>query len=289
MFNFIISNLYPIDLDILSEHKIILSIIILFISAIWISFSGLLVWRLPVICGINWCNWTKNRQETTIMGRSHCDSCDRKLTPIDLIPVIGWLINKGKCPSCHHKISIAWPIMELIGGLLSVGIFFLPISFHNQIIIWLLFLSLILISWMDDKSFWIPDTFTFPLIFAGLLFSPIEDINSRVIGFAVYWFVLLICLLWICWKKGSFEFLSWGDIIFAGAAGSWLGFDNLSFFLGGSVVFGIIYILYKKFIDKNTEYTEDESHQMQIPFAPPMSASLIIILISVLIFNISII
>lgn len=273
------------DPQIFIDHKWFLYIIIWITTALLISFSGVLVWRLPVIFKIDWSNWTKGRTETSIIERSHCDNCHKVINPIYLIPVLGWILCKGKCNHCHNKVSKVWPLMELLGGLFAVGIFMLPLSLGTQTIIWLLFLWLFLLSWMDDKAYWIPDLFTFPLMFAGLLFSPIGTPMERIVGLVSYWSVMLFCLLLICLRRKSFEFLSWGDIILAGAAGAWLGFINISFYLFGAVGFGLLYYVFKKF-DKETEYTND--NKMQLPFGPALSASLFTNLILILIFNISI-
>lgn len=275
------------DLSLLDEHKVILSLFVWFLTAFWISFSGMLVWRLPVIFKVNFTDWTKDRTETTIMGRSHCDSCNRILTAKDLIPVLGWILNKGQCPACHSKVSIQWPLMEAIFATLAVGIFFIPIPFHDRIGLWLLFLWLTLLSWMDDKTTWLPDIFTFPVIFSGLIFSPLGTPMMRAEGALMGWCLFLISLSWLCWKRKSFEFMSWGDIILAAGAGAWLGWNHMVSYLFLTIFIGLIYVSVKKIMDSSTEYTEDG--KMQIPFGPAMSCALIVNLILLEIFHIQMI
>ncbi|HQF36703.1 MAG TPA: prepilin peptidase [Candidatus Dojkabacteria bacterium] len=62
-----------------------------------------------------------------IKGYSHCEKCKKQLSFVQLIPVLGWVINKGKCPHCNYSVPIIYPLFEfmmfLIGGMVSVGCF----------------------------------------------------------------------------------------------------------------------------------------------------------------------
>lgn len=74
------------------------------------SFATMLAYRLP-------------RGISIISPPSHCPHCKARLTPRDLIPVFSWLINKGNCRHCGHKIGTRYLMIEIIITLVCVGIF----------------------------------------------------------------------------------------------------------------------------------------------------------------------
>lgn len=280
------------DFSILDEHKLILCFFIWLSTALWTSFCGMLVWRLPVIFNACFTDWTKGREntETTIMGRSHCDSCHRTLTIIDLIPVVGWIIRKGQCPACHNKVSSIWPVMEATTGFIACGFMFLPLPFYNRIILWSLFLWLTLISWMDDRTEWLPDIFTFPVLFSGLLFSPISLMHSRVEGAVIGWIIMLLAMLYGCWRQNSWDYLSWGDVILCSALMAWLGNENIILFLITTCICAVIYICYLTIKERkgfNTPRTE--AGQLRIPLAPAMCVASLICFILIQVYHVSII
>ena len=72
------------------------------------SFANVLIYRLP-------------KKENFVNGRSYCPNCHHTLKMRDMIPIFSWFLLKGKCRWCHHKISICYPLVEIV----SVGIGFL--------------------------------------------------------------------------------------------------------------------------------------------------------------------
>jgi len=94
----------------------------------------------------------------SLLGRSHCPSCNRQLGAVELIPVIGYLILKGKCKECKHPISIKYPLIELITGLLFlVSFVFLRENMVEYILI-VVFISLLVIITVSDLYYQIiPD------------------------------------------------------------------------------------------------------------------------------------
>src|SRR3989344_3248327 len=82
------------------------------------SFLNVLIDRLP--------------REESIMGRSHCEYCKKILSPIDLIPVLSFLFLKGKCRYCGKKLSLQYPGIEILTGVLFVLIFNLKFEIFNS-------------------------------------------------------------------------------------------------------------------------------------------------------------
>lgn len=84
-------------------------IIALIFGLIFGSFSNCLAWRIA-------------HHESINHGRSHCAVCNHTLSPLDLVPVFSWLFLRGRCRYCHEKISIRYPLAELVCGVAFVGL-----------------------------------------------------------------------------------------------------------------------------------------------------------------------
>jgi prepilin signal peptidase PulO-like enzyme (type II secretory pathway) len=142
--------------------------IALFVLGIsWGSFSNVLILRYDpdrnVFSG------------PSLSGRSHCMSCRHTLSWYELIPVLSFLFQRGKCRHCHVRLSVQYPIVEVIGGAITAGIpyflnnffgissqlFFggsLPIWYYGLVVLWILiFFVLLLITVIDFRLFLIPN------------------------------------------------------------------------------------------------------------------------------------
>ena len=127
-----------------------------------------------------------------VKPRSFCPKCNKKLTWRENIPLISWIIQKGRCLSCQNSISFRYPLVEIMTGILFV--IFLNSSptlyisssnlFFNITFSWLFLSLLISITLIDIYCFWIPQgliNFGFLFGFLGLIFINIS--NSRFIDF----------------------------------------------------------------------------------------------------------
>ena len=133
------------------------------------SFLNVLIDRLP-------------RDESVIKGRSYCENCKKQLLWYDLIPLLSFLILKGKCRHCHSPISFYYPTVELVTGAMFVLVYlFLPqegIMNQESGIMGLVSLaynlfvvsSLIVVFFADLKYGIIPDKIVYPAILVSLLF-----------------------------------------------------------------------------------------------------------------------
>ena len=218
-----------------------------FLSAILASFYGVLVYRLPAIFGVTFTEYARTRKDTTIMDRSHCDSCDRILNIVDLIPVIGWLIRRGKCPDCGSPIPAVYPIIEGIAGI--VGGILLYLSDGNFIPVFIAS-WLFLIAWMDDKTQWLPDGLWIPVMFTALLlplfgWSPVS-LSSAIGGFALGWALLFVVFGAISLLRQE-DLMNYADIwLFASLLGL-VGYEAAPLFVGGTALLTIPYIAFMKF------------------------------------------
>ena len=185
-------------------------------------------------------------------GKSFCPHCKHDLSWQDLIPVFSFLFLKGKCRYCKKNISIQYPLVELLTGLLFLLIFFAiggPISGWNFLIyfLFLLIISsfLIIIFIYDLKHYIIPDKVLFPAI--GIVFLEQLIFNFRFLNFNPLWAGFGACafFLFIFLISGG-RWMGFGDVKLAFFMGLFLSYPNilaalfLAFFLGAIIGVGLI-------------------------------------------------
>jgi len=204
-------------------------------------------------------------EDKDLKGRSFCPHCKHMLFWQDLFPVFSFLFLNGKCRYCHKKISVQYPVVELVGGIIFVLIFnyfFTSFSLNSYITILYLFYiasALIVIFVYDLKHYIIPDKVLFPAVAITLLFRLVENFSSisnyLLAALVAAGFFFLIFAL----SKG--RAMGFGDVKLAVLMGLLLGMSNvlvalfLAFFFGA--IIGIILMVYQK---KNLK--------SEIPFGP---------------------
>lgn len=197
-----------------------------------IIFSSV-VFLFGMIIGsfINVCIYRIPRDESIWHPRSHCPKCGRLIHWYDNIPILSFVLLRGRCRSCGHKISQKYPFVELLTGL-SFFLLAEKYAFQISLPIYLYFtFVLITISGIDFSSRIIPDVFSFSLIIVGLLFSPFNIqlapswhmrlINSAIGG--VTGFVLLFFISYAGGKIMRQEVMGGGDIKLLAGIGAILG------------------------------------------------------------------
>ena len=182
-------------------------IIIFILGLIVGSFLNVVIYRLPL-------------KKSIIFPSSHCPKCETKLKYDDLIPVLSFIISKGKCSYCGEKISLYYPIVELSTALLFL-LTFLKYGLNSEFIIYLLLISsLISVSFIDLKHQIIPNKITFIFIPLGLMlslfFNHITFINS-LLGLIVP--AGLFFLIALVYKKG----MGIADVKLIGMIGVFIG------------------------------------------------------------------
>jgi leader peptidase (prepilin peptidase)/N-methyltransferase len=209
------------------------------------SFLNVCIYRLP-------------RGESISFPPSHCISCENRLRPKDLIPVVSFFLLKGECRYCGEKIHWRYPVIELVNALGWVGIIFLYGITIKGLAGILLFSLFLIVTAIDLEHLIILDSITLLFFLSGIIYHFISrelTLTGRLLGAAVGFFLLLF-LAYI--SKGG---MGGGDIKLCGAMGFWLGFPVifLALFVGslvGSIV-GIFLLVTK--IKKRKE---------PIPFGP---------------------
>lgn len=156
---------------------------------------------------------------------SSCPNCQHTIRWYENIPVISWIVLRGKCSSCKNRISMRYPLVELATALLSMlvihtfGVTLLAIA--ALIFTWML----IALAGIDFDTQYLPDKLTFPLMGLGLavnsqswFVSPTQSIWGLLIGYLCLWIVVKIFYL-ITKKQGMGQ----GDFKLLAALGAWLG------------------------------------------------------------------
>lgn len=181
------------------------------------------------------------KKESIVSPPSHCTKCNRRLRLIDLIPIISYVTLRGKCRGCGQKISPVYPVIEFVTGILF-AFSYVKLGFSLELIIALLFISLLVIITVSDLAYMIiPDKVLLPFAIALLILRwPIpttpwwDSLLGAAVGFTVLYLIAVV-------SKGG---MGGGDIKLFFVIGLVLGTMNtlLTLFLAsliGSVV-GII-------------------------------------------------
>jgi leader peptidase (prepilin peptidase)/N-methyltransferase len=203
-----------------------------------------------------------------IAPRSACPHCEHQITALENIPVVSYAFLRGKCIECKAAISIRYPLVELITGLLS-GFFIWhfgsgPIGLATLVFIYLL----IAMTFIDADTQLLPDDLTLPLLWLGLLVNldgTFVPLSEAVIG-AAAGYLCLWSIYWLFKLATGKEGMGYGDFKLLAALGAWLGWKMLPVIillssLVGAVV-GIGLILLAK-----------RGRDIPIPFGPYLAAA----------------
>lgn len=234
-------------------------IIIFIIGTVFGSFYNVVGYRLP-------------KGESIIYPASHCPNCNNKLKALELIPILSYIIQKGKCKHCQTKVSAFYPFFELLTGILF-ALAYISFGLTPNLIIALTFISMLVIIMVSDYKYMIINDEV--LIFFGLILgieiSIIYGLNTLAIHIVSAVFAFLT--MYLIKKIGDFLFkkesMGGGDIKLMFIFGLVLGYPMaiLSIFVGSLIGFPISLIM----LNKNTEHI--------IPFGPFLAAGAIIILL----------
>ena len=200
--------------------------------------------------------------------RSRCPACGHKITALENIPIISWLVLRGKCSACHATISLRYPVIEAITALFTAYAA-MHFGFGWSALGAILFIwSMIALTFIDFDTKYLPDAITLPLLWCGLLFnlsSTYTDLPSAVIG-AMAGYLSLWSVYWAFKLATGKEGMGYGDFKLLAALGAWQGWQILpliillSSFVGAIV--GILLIVLTK-----------RGRDIPIPFGPYLATA----------------
>lgn len=200
--------------------------IIIFLYGIVIgSFLNVCIYRIP-------------KKESIVKVRSHCMSCGYQLKWYDLVPVFSYLFLGGKCRKCKQKISVQYPLIELLNGVLYCIVFAGYGLSVDALLYALLGSALITLSVIDFRTYEIPVGINIFILALGLIriVTDYADWLDYAVGFLAV-SIFLYLLYWITKGRG----IGGGDIKLMAVCGLILGWEKivLAFVLGciaGSVI-----------------------------------------------------
>lgn len=233
------------------------------------SFLNVVIHRLPIIMEREWQNecadsfpdaQIEKPQGTYTLStpRSTCPSCNTQLRIKDNVPVVSWLLLRGKCAHCSTPISPRYPLVELLsGGLCFIIASHFGFSYFSVALLFFTF-TLIAATFIDLDTMLLPDQLTLPLLWAGIGLSLTEispvTLTDSIIG-AMAGYLTLWSVYWAFKLTTGKEGMGYGDFKLLAALGAWLGWQYLPMIILLSslvgLVFGLIQLrLQKRGIDK---------------------------------------
>jgi len=208
------------------------------------SFLNVVIHRLPKMMELGWQQQCAQlRGETShpdgdaaphppynlVVPRSACPHCNHAISAWENIPIVSYLLLRGKCRGCGAAISPRYPIVEAISGVLCAyaawHFGFGLAAVGALLLIW----ALLALTAIDFDTQLLPDDITLPLLWAGLLFNLFgifTNLPSAVLG-AVAGYLALWSVYWLFKLATGKEGMGYGDFKLLAALGAWLGWQML--------------------------------------------------------------
>ncbi len=202
------------------------------------SFLNVLIYRIP-------------KGEDFVVTPSHCMNCGKRLKFYELVPIFSYIFLRGKCSKCKSRVSVQYPLIEGINGLLWVLIYYNFGFSLEALFVSLLTSALLALSIIDEKTKEIPPVFT---IFIGILsavrlfFNLSNWLNLLLGAVCVSLFLLILLLI------SNGRAIGGGDVKLMAGCGLFLGLEStvLAFFIG-CIIGSIVHLIRMRFFGKDRE------------------------------------
>ena len=269
-----------VNLDVFLDTSWLLYSTVAFMSLCVGSFLNVVIFRLPAMMQQEWrCQCEElleipeaKREPAEVLSLSRpastCPHCGHGIRAWQNIPVISYLLLRGKCANCSEPISARYPIVELATAVFSVLTVYLlgptPAALWALLLVW----ALIALTMIDFDTQLLPDSITLPLLWLGLIVNYFgqlvpftEAFWGAVVGYLALWSVYWLFKL-VTGKEG----MGYGDFKLLAALGAWLGWTLLpAIILLSSVVgaaVGIALMVFKQ-----------QGREVPIPFGPYLATA----------------
>jgi leader peptidase (prepilin peptidase) / N-methyltransferase len=241
---------------------------------VWGSFLNVVIYRVP-------------RHMSVVSPPSHCPSCGAPVRPWDNVPVLGFLLLRGKARCCGARLSPRYPLVEAIGGLLSLAILEavvfrlgaltpLPRALAIYAADLTLALGLVAGTFIDLEHMYLPDAITVGGAVLGIATSSLRSLRfvdalvGAAVGFTIVWLPFVVVYPRIRGRVG----MGLGDAKLLMLAGAWFGWEGALFVLGAGAVQGTLValplLLFKGKIDEpEAVQREREEMKKEMETLPP--------------------
>lgn len=265
------------------DNTLLLSLIAL-LGLILGSFANVVIYRLPRIIEQEWQaeleaylveQGIKSEMASTTtplslsLPRSHCPHCATPIRFRDLIPVVSWLLLRGRCAHCRARIGIRYPLVELLSAALAVVAWQHTGETLAALTAYGFSMTLVVGAIIDWDSQWLPDRITLPLLWLGLFLASIgqnplgldlqQALWGVMAGYSIFWLMATGFRL-VTGRDG----LGGGDTKLLAALGAWLGGLVLPQLLLMSSLLGLLIALW---------FRLRKGEQGEFPFGPALAAS----------------
>jgi leader peptidase (prepilin peptidase) / N-methyltransferase len=182
--------------------------------------------------------------ESAMGGRSRCDHCKMQLSTINLVPILSYAFQSGKCKACGGRIAADHIVIEISAAAVA-GVSALLLAPLPALVAAAFGWVLLTLAVLDLRHFWLPDRLTLPLLFFGMVINAISSgigLEASVIGALVGYLSLWginVAFRMLRQRDG----LGGGDAKLFAAIGAWVGWSVLPLVLLGASIVGICAIL----------------------------------------------
>ncbi len=238
------------------------------------SFLNVVIYRLPVMLERQWEAEARSILHghepasdqapfNLMVPRSRCPQCQAPILAWQNVPVVSWLLLRGKCASCGAPIPVRYPLVEALTAVLSIAVLalfgFTWLGLAALVYTWIL----VALTFIDYDTQLLPDQLTLPLLWLGLVTNVMGGFTSpsAAIGGAVAGYLLLWSTYWGFKLLTGREGMGYGDFKLLAAVGAWLGWQVLPAAVLIAAGVGLVYAL-------ATAVTGRREAAQPIPFGP---------------------
>ncbi|MBI2074103.1 MAG: prepilin peptidase [Gemmatimonadetes bacterium] len=199
------------------------------VGSLFGSFLNVCIVRLPV-------------DQSVVRPRSRCPRCGRPIAWFDNVPVLSWLILRGRCRHCRERISVQYPVIEAaVAGMWAAAVWWHGVSLHGLTAA--VFGTILLgIAVTDARHYLIPDEYTWGGLALGLLLAlrgGLGGLLTAVIGAGIG-FALLYAIAWAGERVFREEAMGGGDIKMMTMVGAFVGWKGVLLTLFGGALLGTL-------------------------------------------------
>lgn len=275
-------------IDLLQSNSTVLVVLSIALGLLVGSFLNVVIYRIPVMLQREWrqqcCEFLEIDEKTTsdvgtapehkvfnlVKPDSHCPQCNAPVRAWQNIPIISYVLLRGKCAKCKASISLRYPIIEAVTGILSGLVAWQFGATWLTLALLVLTWSLVALTMIDFDHQLLPDNITLPLLWLGLAVNtllPDSTVGPRdaVLG-AVLGYLSLWSIYWVFKLLTGKEGMGYGDFKLLAALGAWMGYQSLLLIvILSSLVGAVVGIALLLFLGRD--------RNIPIPFGPYLAGA----------------